>query len=75
MLDELDMIPVIVCASRATASDYKKREEPHLISLENTDEDIMNINVFGPKWNYQLQIKVSAFMALMKAEKILEGSE
>lgn len=75
MHGELDMIPAIVFSSLATDEDYTRRKEPHLISLENTDDDVMTINVWGPKRDYQLQIKVSAFMTLMKAEKILERSE
>lgn len=74
MTDELDMIPAILYFSDATKRKYSQRKEPHLISVEYCDTDVMNVNIYGPKWDYQIQLKISSFLAQLKAEKILEGS-
>ena len=75
MTDELEMIPAIVYTSTATRREYTQKEKPHLVSLERADTDIMNVNIWGPKWDYQIQMKISSFLELMKAEKMLEPSE
>lgn len=75
MTDELDMIPTIVFASKATEGDYTQREEPHLLNIEYTDEDVMSINIFGPKWDYQLQVKISSLFKLVREAGIMNDDE
>lgn len=66
MRDELDMIPAIVFAKDYDWEDWKERKGAHLVDIEYTDDDIMTLNVFGPKYDYQIQLKISKFLELMK---------
>lgn len=70
MNEELDMIPSIVWFKEITWGEYKRRNGAHLIDVEYSDDDLMALNIFGPKYDYQIQLKISALQELMKKRGI-----
>jgi len=71
MKEILDMIPIIFFTrDRQNETDWQESTNHQLIDAEYVDEDLVNLNIFGHRKDYQVQFKLSSFIKLLEAREI-----